>query len=251
MQCWIAPQNISSRRDMLAAGVAAATLTANSGSAGAFNNAVKLIKRDINDPKKKGQQPSDLGMLERAATNGDLALKECDNDPHCFSTTYQVVDVDRSNLKPWTFKGKTPEAAMKEVQDAVKAYKPGQQGIDGGGFAIFEEKKDYIYTQFESLKRGHIDDVEFALEADYNPQASSGNLLVRSSSRPSGFYDFGVNAVRLNAIGDALRKNGGWDIERITQKTHYRYWGFNCDGGKGAKALLKTAERFPEFCTPP
>jgi len=249
--CWTAQQHSASRRDVLAAGVAAATLTSNSDSAEAFANAVRQFKRDINDPKKKGLQPSDLGMLPRDALEGEVGLRECSNDPHCFSTTNQVVDAERSDLKPWVFEGKTPEAAMQEVANVIKAYKPGQQGIDGGGFFIEKEEKDYIYTQFESFRRGHLDDVEFALEPNYKPEATSGKMFVRSSSRESGFYDYGVNAVRLNTISDALKKNGGWKMDRITQKTHRRYWGFNCDGGKRSKALLKTAEKFPDYCTFP
>lgn len=247
MPCWMAQQHVASRRDVLAAGVAATTLASNTGSAGAFSNSIKKLKRDINDPKKAGLQPADLGLAPRAEQD-DLALKECENDPRCFSTTYQVVDLDRSNLKPWKFEGKTPEAAMKEVQDIIIAYKPGQQGIDGGGWGIQDMTKSYIYTQFESLRRGHIDDVEFSLEPGYNPEAKSGKLLVRSSSRATGFYDYGVNAIRLNTISDALMQKGGWKIERISQKTHPRYWGYNCDGSKRAKALLKTFEQFPEYC---
>ena len=50
--------------------------------------------------------------------------------------------------------------------EALKDYPPGQQEIDGGGFEIkkMDLEKGYIYVQFESLKRGYIDDVEFLVK---------------------------------------------------------------------------------------
>merc|ERR1712183_6544 len=99
------------------------------------------------------------------------------------------------------FTGKSPATAIKEVTDAINAYVPGQQGIDGGGFQIKDTGDDHVYTQFESLRRGHIDDVEFFIMPGTAPDAKEGALFVRSSSR-TGFYDFGVNAMRLNALSE-------------------------------------------------
>ena len=63
----------------------------------------------------------------------------------------------------------------------MKAYRPGQNNIDGGGFDIvtFDPKAGYMYVQFESLKFGFIDDFELAVVGD----KSNNEVQVRSSSR--------------------------------------------------------------------
>jgi len=96
----------------------------------------------------------------------------------------------------------------------VKAYKPGHGFIDGGGFQVIKETDSYLYVQFEALKKGYIDDVEFAM--------GNGLVMVRSSSRV-GQTDFGVNAARLNYIAAGLREQG-WTIDEITPKTHSDYF---------------------------
>ena len=47
------------------------------------------------------------------------------------------------------------------------------QRVDGGGFKVVKETEGYLYCQFEALKKGYIDDVEFALNKD-------GSVMVRS-----------------------------------------------------------------------
>ena len=79
---------------------------------------------------------------------------------------------------------------------------------------MVKETDSYIYLQFEALKKGYIDDVEFALR--------NGVVQVRSSSRV-GTTDFGVNAKRLNYISSGLRSQG-WDIQELTSKTHRDYF---------------------------
>merc|ERR1712008_273601 len=93
----------------------------------------------------------------------------------------------------------------------VKAYEPGQGAIDGGGFQLVKETETYLYFQFEALKKGFIDDVEFATHP------TTQGIMVRSASRV-GVTDFGVNAIRLNYIADKLRQNG-WKIAEITPET--------------------------------
>ena len=105
------------------------------------------------------------------------------------------------------------------LKTVVKDYPPGQGGIDGGGFAIIQETDSYLYCQFESLKKGFIDDVEFAMIPANN---NNNKVQVRSASR-LGFTDFGVNAVRLNYIAAQLRQKG-WKIAEITPQTHRDYW---------------------------
>ena len=104
---------------------------------------------------------------------------------------------------------------MRELTEVVKAYAPGQGGIDGGGFQVVKTDADYLYTQFESLKYGFIDDVEFAV-------AESGDVQVRSASR-LGYLDFGVNAKRLNYLSSKLRALG-WTAPQIDSTTHPSYF---------------------------
>ena len=108
----------------------------------------------------------------------------------------------------------TPFATLTKV---VKAYKPGQGFIDGGGFQVVKESDTYLYVQFEALKKGFVDDLECYLSKD-------GMVMVRSSSRV-GVTDFGVNAIRLNYIADSLREMG-WKINELTPKVSG--WGVYC-----------------------
>ena len=119
-----------------------------------------------------------------------------------------------------TFLQKTAEtlcSASRILAEALKDYPPGQQEIDGGGFEIkkMDLEKGYIYVQFESLKRGYIDDVEFLVKPT---DKESGQVLVRSASR-LGYLDLGVNAKRLNRLSQALRDvpNGRWTAPKISQ----------------------------------
>jgi len=237
--CWSMPAE-GTRRWVIAAG--AAGLAASQGEfASAFPNAVVKLKRDLNSPKKPGMQPSDLGYGERKY--GLTGLKECDNTVNCFSTTFvKEVDEGLHMLNPWSFSGKSKEQALQEVKEVVNAYQPGQQSIDSGGFQVLVDTDQGLYAQFESLRRGYIDDVELRLDP-----VSQNKLLVRSSSR-QGYTDYGVNAIRLNAISEALRKKGGWDAPAITATTHPKYWKINCYEGEGSRAPFSVKENFPEFC---
>jgi uncharacterized protein (DUF1499 family) len=72
-------------------------------------------------------------------------------------------------------------------------------------------------VQFESLKNGYIDDVEFAHINDKGNNA----VQVRSSSR-IGYLDFGVNAKRLNYIAQDLRAKG-WTAPGVDFSVHQDY----------------------------
>ena len=103
---------------------------------------------------------------------------------------------------------------MDELLETIKSYPPGQKNVDKGGFSIITASADYLYVQFESLKFGFIDDVEFAVKG--------GEVQVRSSSR-LGFLDLGVNARRLNWISEQLRKKG-WTAAAITREDYPDYF---------------------------
>ena len=128
---------------------------------------------------------------------------------------------------------------MKDVADAIEKYEVGHDNIDAGGFKIIKKDEGYVYAQFESLKNGYIDDVEFAvkdgevristsspglsLQIHYsNVSLRSSQVLVRSSSR-LGYLDYGVNAKRLNWIGKSLKEKG-WKVKEINRSTHRDYF---------------------------
>eukprot|EP00439_Symbiodinium_sp_Y106_P021465 s5542_g2.t1 len=210
---WSEPGSLGSRRALLSSLVAVAGPLVASNEARAFQNAVYQYDRSINDAKKPGPQPTDLGVLQRdylqnyvqsldrsgavTKVEGEGILKECGPPANCFSTTFtDYVDTGLHDLKPWRFKGKTPDQAMQDVADVVAEYPPGrgvvqfvfffllppgadsrQQGIDGGGFAVKGTQETYLYVQYESLKRGHRDDVEFAVIPGTPKDAKEGGLL--------------------------------------------------------------------------
>lgn len=124
-------------------------------------------------PRTPGPQPADLGPRPGGG------LKSCvDGKPHCFSTTAEtfedndLVNADYGTTVDWLvekFKYDKPlDLALSDVKDAISHYPPGQQGIDGGGFKLVTERRTsssaYLYIQFESLRRGYIDDFEFLLQ---------------------------------------------------------------------------------------
>ena len=193
-------------------------------AASAFANAVP---NSYTMPKSHGPMPSNLGIDKKSGK-----LRMCPKpSPNCFSTTndYADEDVDDENLwgvgdqtiPLWRFKGSSDEA-FSLLRATVDAYEVGQGSIDGGGFSIVtaDPKTKYLYVQFESLKRGYIDDVEFAV----NPDSS---IQVMSSSR-LGYLDFRVNAKRLNFLRSKLIQKG-FDIEEITAARHPVYFGSNED----------------------
>ncbi|KAJ1628078.1 hypothetical protein T492DRAFT_615041 [Pavlovales sp. CCMP2436] len=199
----------------------------------AFDNGLPEMEKYKDRPKQRGPKPADIGLKARLLNaDGDEALgsvKTCAATPNCFTTT---GDRDISTAPPgesghllptWLPpKGATAAAAMSELESVVKAYKPGQAGIDGGGFEIVTSSDTYLYAQFASLRQGYVDDVEFAPVADY---ANSPAVQVRSASR-LGYLDYAVNAMRLNYISKELRAKG-WTSPEITTKTHPEYFGYN------------------------
>lgn len=196
--------------------------------ANAFDNATPEFKKYADKPKRRGTPPKDLGISSRTTEGEDDSitqpgLRTCDGNPNCFSTTGDFLLEDRSQygvdflVQPWMPPANDPKP-LKTLSFVVKAYEPGQAGVDGAGFSVMKETESYLYCQFESLKKGYIDDVEFAL-AD---SSKAKGILVRSASRV-GYTDFGVNAIRLNYIASQLR-NKGWTIDEITQKSHRDYW---------------------------
>jgi len=197
-------------------------------SAAAFPN--KISNQYDDRIKQRGSAPPDLGVRMRETSSLDydedsgtaryLGLKPCKASPNCFcSTTSREGDPDHW-IPPFVWPKELDQAAaMRQLQDILEAYQPGQNDVDGGGFAIQTVRPDYIYVQYESLKNGYIDDAEFAIID--NERYGEREVQVRSSSR-LGYADFGVNAKRINAIAAALRQKS-WNAPGVDYATHTFY----------------------------
>ena len=207
---------------LTSASLAFGVASANPGKAFAFPN--KISDKYDDRPKRRGGQPKDLGLATRTTLEGEeyLGLKHCGAAPNCFSST-DSDDPDHV-IPAWQWPADLNlKDAFVQLDDAIKNYKPGQGNIDGGGFQIVKSDLDkgYIYTQFESLKNGYIDDVEFAFINPSNNNEPANKVQVRSSSR-IGYLDFGVNGKRLNYIAKELKAKG-WVAEGVDAATHEFY----------------------------
>jgi len=178
---------------------------------------------DAKIPRKPGPAPTDLGIQKQSGN-----LKPClDTKPHCFSTAsiedfddlvYDQYVGDPGLLQQWTFTN-GEDTAMADVLAAIRAYPPGQSGVDGGGWKIFKQQPRYVYVQYESLRKGFVDDMEFAILAE-------GKLSLRYSSR-IGRQDKFVNSERVNYFARTLGGVSGWSTSEITAKTHPVYFNEN------------------------
>lgn len=213
-------QSTSTRRETLqkSFGVlcSLSVLVGSNPTANAFPN--KISTQYDDRPRQRGSKPKGLGVGRRTDMAGEeyVGLKPCGAAPNCFCSTDKADDSPDTSIPPFVFPAKlSREEAFQQLSDVVKAYEPGQNGIDGGGFDIVtnDPKTGYIYVQFESLKNGYIDDVELA-----SLDEKSNEVQVRSSSR-LGYLDFGVNSKRVNFIAKGLRSKG-WEAEGVAYSTH-------------------------------
>ena len=202
-------------RRMAAAGLVSA-MVSRPRPATAFDNAISDIAQYRAQAKLAGWSTYP-GTQPALGLQGNGKLASCEYEPNCFSTSGD----DSHLLKPW--RPKAGSDTMGELMAAVEEYPPFQARIDGGGFKIITARADYLYVQFESLRKGFIDDVEFAVSTD-------GSVQVRSSSR-IGYLDLGVNAKRLNWLSANLRDKG-WTAPVITKEDYPDYFqqlNFNYD----------------------
>lgn len=199
-----------------------------------FDNA---IPNTYKMPKQNGPKPGNLGI----GKNG--LLRMCMKpSPNCFSTTADNLGVDVEDLgdetsawgsdihliPKWSYSKASVDEAFDMIGSALDNYTPGQSGIDGGGFKVItkDSKNHYYYVQYESLKRGYIDDLEIAVE-DVVQGQKQGHVQVVSSSR-LGYLDYRVNAKRLNFIAANLRQLG-FTASEISYETHPVYFDSNPD----------------------
>lgn len=193
-----------------------AAVVASPAAALAFEN--KVSSKYDDRPKRRGPQPKDLAVGSRMTFEGDeyQGLKICGAAPNCFCST--MKDDPDHVIPAFVYPSQLDATqAMSDLEQTLKAYPPGQNGVDGGGFQIVTVKPDYIYVQYEALKNGYIDDVEFSIIPGYGDR----EIQVRSSSR-IGYLDFGVNAKRLNWIAKSLREKG-WNAVGVDFSVHSGY----------------------------
>jgi uncharacterized protein (DUF1499 family) len=124
-----------------------------------------------------------MSLLASAAGAGDADLPPCPSSPNCVSSH----DPDPARrVDPIPFAGTTAEARA-AIEAAVRSFPravvTGSSGME-------------VRAEFRSLL-GFVDDVEFRIDE------AAGVIHVRSASR-AGYWDFGVNRRRVEAIREAF-----------------------------------------------
>jgi uncharacterized protein (DUF1499 family) len=119
-----------------------------------------------------GRPPSNLGVTE-----GWLA--PCPASPNCVSSR---ADAAEQRVEPLRYDGDAAPARTRllGVLNGMKRVR------------IVQSNDAYIHAEFSSALFGFVDDVEF----QFGPP---GVIQVRSASR-TGYYDFGANRDRVEAI---------------------------------------------------
>jgi uncharacterized protein (DUF1499 family) len=119
-----------------------------------------------------GRPPSNLGVTE-----GRLA--PCPALPNCVSSR---ADAAEQRVEPLRYDGDAAPARTRllGVLNGMKRVR------------IVQSNDAYIHAEFSSAVFGFVDDVEF----QFGPP---GVIQVRSASR-TGYYDFGANRDRVEAI---------------------------------------------------
>jgi uncharacterized protein (DUF1499 family) len=123
------------------------------------------------------------GMPLLASAAGDPDLPPCPSSPNCVSSR----DPDPARrVDPIPFRG-TAAGAREDLETVVRSL-PRSKVIASSG--------DLVRAEFRSLL-GFADDVEFRIDG------AAGMIHVRSASR-KGYWDFGVNRRRVEAIREAF-----------------------------------------------
>jgi len=111
-------------------------------------------------------------------------LTPCPDSPNCVSS--QSAD-ERHRIEPFNYELPPPDA-MAKLKEVISSMERAR---------IVKEQDYYLHAEFRSALFGFVDDVEFYLEPE------NSIIHVRSASR-SGYYDFGVNRRRAEAIRSKL-----------------------------------------------
>ncbi len=118
-----------------------------------------------------------------ASADGDADLPPCPSSPNCVSSSDPDPD---HRVDPIPFQG-TEEDAREAIESVVRSF-PRATIVAASGTVVRAEFRSWM---------GFVDDVEFRIDA------SAGLVHVRSASR-KGYWDFGVNRRRVEAIRKAF-----------------------------------------------
>jgi len=128
-----------------------------------------------------GSPPANLGV-----SGSELA--PCPSSPNCVSSDA----VDDTHKTPPLRLAVTPAEAWEAAEQAVKALPRTR---------IVQRTEDYLHAECRSALFGFVDDLELQL------RPAAGIIAVRSASR-LGYWDFGVNRRRIDALRAVLVEQG-------------------------------------------
>jgi uncharacterized protein (DUF1499 family) len=111
-------------------------------------------------------------------------LASCPDKPNCVSS--QAVDRLHQVL-PLSYSGE-PATAMQRLRSVIESMR---------GTKVVSAGADALRAEFKSAVLGFVDDVDCLLDA------KASVIHIRSASR-LGYYDFGVNRKRVEAIRAAF-----------------------------------------------
>ena len=125
-----------------------------------------------------------LAYASGEETCSEIRLKSCPGSPNCVSS----LDSDEKHfIRPLTYSATQKNAYQKLVH--IIESEPRAR--------IVARKANYINVEFKSRIFGFVDDVEFFFPLDQPV------IHARSASR-KGYYDFGVNRRRIEAIRNSF-----------------------------------------------
>jgi uncharacterized protein (DUF1499 family) len=125
-----------------------------------------------------------LAYASGEETGSEIRLKPCPSSPNCVSS---LDSDDKHFIRPLIHSTTQKDAYQKLVR--IIESEPQAR--------IVARKANYIHVEFKSRIFGFIDDVEFFFPLDQPV------IHARSASR-KGYYDFGVNRRRIEAIRRSL-----------------------------------------------
>ena len=125
-----------------------------------------------------------LALASGEETGSEIRLKSCPSSPNCVSS----LDSDEKHfIRPLIYSATQRNAYQKLVR--IIESEPQAR--------IVARKANYIHVEFKSRIFGFVDDVEFFFPLDQPV------IHARSASR-KGYYDFGVNRRRIEAIRNSF-----------------------------------------------
>jgi uncharacterized protein (DUF1499 family) len=113
-------------------------------------------------------------------TGDNGILTPCPSSPNCVSS---VDPKPARRVAPILFTGDSA-SGWSRLHKVIAEMK---------GARIAKKESGYLHAEFRSASFGFVDDVEFRMDE------AAGRIDVRSASR-TGYYDFGVNRRRVEAI---------------------------------------------------